>query len=348
MWESKKGTEEFIVWKENNGKDCDIYHSKSSGAMESAGAQSFFQLSVNKYNIRYALYIGDGDTESFKKVIESKRYGDDLIPCKLECVCHVQKRLWRRLRKLQNNMKWKKMSDGKGILGKGRLTDKFINKMQNCYGMTIRQNTLSSQNNDKEKALYSMKKSVLGTLWHCTDMPDNQERYAFCPRESNSWCKYWHNGGNKDYKSSVNSPKVIKDLLVPIFSDLRDDNLLSQCLEGITQNPNEAFNQIIWKKCPKDIFISRHVLEIGVASAVINFNDGVMGLSRIFQSRDLPFGKYSMECASDKDTNRIIKMDKKTQEINNNIRKKKGAIRKGYIDRENEQEGGESCISGSF
>ena len=55
-----------------------------------------------------------------------------------------------------------------------------------------------------------------------------------------------------------------------------------------------------------------------------------------------------MECASDKDTNRIIKMDKKTQEINNNIRKKKGAIRKGYIDRENEQEGGESCISGNF
>ena len=56
------------------------------------------------------------------------------------------------------------MSDGKGILGKGRLTDKIINKMQNCYGMTICQNTLSSQNNDKEKALYSMKKSVLGTL----------------------------------------------------------------------------------------------------------------------------------------------------------------------------------------
>ena len=111
------------------------------------------------------------------------------------------------------------------------------------------------------------------------DMPDNQERHAFCPRESNSWCKCWQNGGNEDYKSSINLPKVIKDLLVPIFLDLRDDNLLSRCLEWTTQNPNEAFNQIIWKKCPKDIFISRHVLEIGVASAVINFNDGVMGLS---------------------------------------------------------------------
>ena len=55
-----------------------------------------------------------------------------------------------------------------------------------------------------------------------------------------------------------------------------------------------------------------------------------------------------MEGAPGKDTNRIIKMDKKTQKINKNIWKKKRAIRKGYIDREHEQEGGESSISGNF
>ena len=54
-----------------------------------------------------------------------------------------------------------------------------------------------------------------------------------------------------------------------------------------------------------------------------------------------------MDGSLDKGTNRIIKMDKKTQEINKNIRKKKRAIRKGYIDREHEQEGGESYISGN-
>ena len=104
---------------------------------------------------------------------------------------------------------------------------------------------------------------------------------------------------------------------------MRDNNSLSRGLEGTKQNPNEAFNQIIWKKCPKDIFISRHELEIGAASAVISFNDGVMGLSQIFQSLDLSFGKYSLEGPLDKDTNRIIKMDKKTQQRNTNIRKKK-------------------------
>ena len=51
-------------------------------------------LSYCSLNVRYAHFI-DGDTESLKKVLESKLYRDDLIPCKLECVGHVKKRLER-------------------------------------------------------------------------------------------------------------------------------------------------------------------------------------------------------------------------------------------------------------
>ena len=67
-------------------------------------------------------------------------------------------------------MKGKNLSDDKGILGKGRLADKLINKMQNYYGMAIHQNTLSSQNNDKEKTLYSRENQFLphcGTVQIC-------------------------------------------------------------------------------------------------------------------------------------------------------------------------------------
>ena len=56
-------------------------------------------------------------------------------------------------------------------------------------------------------------------------------------------------------------------------------------------------------------------------------------MGRLFQSLDISFAKHSMEGALDKDINRIIKMDKKTQEVTKNIRKTKRAIRKGYIDR---------------
>lgn len=41
------------------------------------------------------------------------------------------------------------------------------------------------------------------------------------------------------------------------------------------------------------------MLEVGVASATINFNDGVMRRSRVFQSLDL-FGKYAKERALEK------------------------------------------------
>ena len=113
-----------------------------------------------------------------------------------------------------------------------KLTDKIINRMKKFYVIAIRQNTLSSQ-----------KKSVLAILWHYTDIADKQERHQFSPRESNQWCKYWENSGSGYYKASVNLPKVVNNLLVQILLDLRDDNLLSRCLDRTIQNSNKVFNQ---------------------------------------------------------------------------------------------------------
>ena len=88
-------------------------------------------------------------------------------------------------------MKGKVLSDGNIINGKGRPTDKICNKMQNYFVMTIRQNTASAWNNDATKTLYSMKKGVLAILWHCTDLPDIEDRHRFCPRKQDIWWKYW-------------------------------------------------------------------------------------------------------------------------------------------------------------
>ena len=107
LWESKKGTEEFIAWKENCRTDCEISCFQFSGTMKSFDAQSFSQSSVevDKYNKRYAHDTGNGDTESFEKVTETKPDWDDLIPCKLDCVGHFQERLGTRLQKLLKVLK---------------------------------------------------------------------------------------------------------------------------------------------------------------------------------------------------------------------------------------------------
>ena len=47
------------------------------------------------------------------------------------------------------------------------------------------------------------------------------------------------------------------------------------------QNPNEAFNNCIWRKAPKDTFVACRTLEVAVASAVIHFNDGGCGILKV-------------------------------------------------------------------
>ena len=121
-------------------------------------------------------------------------------------------------------MKGKVLRDGNIINGKGRPTDKICNKMQNYFGMTIRQNTASAWNNDATKTLYSMKKGVLAVLRHCTDLPDIEDRHRFCPRQQDSWCKYLQT--KLDYKSSVSLPVAIHKVIYPFFQNLCDNELL--------------------------------------------------------------------------------------------------------------------------
>ena len=59
---------------------------------------------------------------------------------KLECVGHFQKRVGVRLPKLKSENKGK-LSDGKPLTRKGRLTEKVINKLQNYFGIAIREST---------------------------------------------------------------------------------------------------------------------------------------------------------------------------------------------------------------
>ena len=163
---------EFDNWYETH--ECNN-HSKSSGAMEGAGAVEIFSHSIEKRNLLYHEYLGDGDTSSYKEVVQSNPYEKyDVVPTKLECIGHVQKRIGTRLRN--------KVKEFKGtstpISGKGKLTETVINSLQNFYGRAIRENA---------NELYKMKKSVLAILWHCTVFEDNVFRHRFCPPGADVW-----------------------------------------------------------------------------------------------------------------------------------------------------------------
>ena len=108
--------------------------------METVGAVRIFERSYITRGLKYKDMLGNGDSSTFNSVVDSKPYGEECVPKKLECTGQVQKRLGSRLRKLKNTNKGVKLSDGKGISGKGRLTDGKIDVLQNYYGLAVREN----------------------------------------------------------------------------------------------------------------------------------------------------------------------------------------------------------------
>ncbi|GFX36946.1 uncharacterized protein TNCV_1174481 [Trichonephila clavipes] len=118
----------------------------SSGNMKAVGAFRIFERSLIKRDLQYTEYYGDGDSKGFLQVKDI--YGENSVT-KLECIGHIQKRVNLRLRKLKKNTK--------GLGGKGKLTDKFIDKLQNYYGIVIRSNV---------GCLEKMQSAVIAAFFH--------------------------------------------------------------------------------------------------------------------------------------------------------------------------------------
>ncbi|GFU40489.1 uncharacterized protein TNCV_1208481 [Trichonephila clavipes] len=159
---------------------CRKNHSGSAGGMKVCGMQKFFFRSEQKHGLKYQRYIGDGDSKTFLSIAKKEPYGDSVPIVKIECVGHVQKRMGSRLRKLKALRGKKKLSDGKTIGGKGRLTDAIISKLMNFYGNAIRAN--SHNVNEMRQAVWA--------VWAHTSSTDDEPKHCFCPKGKISWCKY--------------------------------------------------------------------------------------------------------------------------------------------------------------
>ncbi|GFW95685.1 uncharacterized protein TNCV_19161 [Trichonephila clavipes] len=144
-------------------------HKGSASNMETVGAYRIFERSETNRSLRYTSYYGDGASKAFKNVKDI--YGYDSV-VKYECIGHVQKRVGSRSRKLKKCTK--------GLGGKGKLTDKFIDTLQNYFGITIRSNVGNLSN---------MQTAVIAAFFHCCST-DKKPMHGQCPSGSDTWCKY--------------------------------------------------------------------------------------------------------------------------------------------------------------
>ena len=72
---------------------CPINHEGSSGAMERYAAVEMFTRSIEKHNLFYNIFVGDGDSSSFGAIVAAviEKYGEEYVVEKEDCIGHIQK-----------------------------------------------------------------------------------------------------------------------------------------------------------------------------------------------------------------------------------------------------------------
>ncbi|KAL7296849.1 hypothetical protein TKK_0010243 [Trichogramma kaykai] len=117
------------------------------------------------------------------------------------------------------------------------------------------------------------------------------------------------------------------DAIKSIYTDLSKEDLLHKCVEQFTQNPNESFNQTLWKYVPKKLWSGNTVFNIETYFAVSTFNDGKSGLIKMIRVYDITPGLYAIRFCQEEDKKRIEKSIRKTvlasQEVRRSNRKRK-------------------------
>ena len=265
----------FLDWWDAHSAFCNCNYKGTSGGMEAEGALRIWERSILKYKIRYTQMIADGDSSTYSTIRDKAPYGKNHPVVKHECVSHVQKRMYNRLKSVKQRRHIG--SDGKAIRmgGKGRLTDALMKKLQRYYGKAIRSNVGDAT---------AMKRAVMAIFYHSVSTSANPLHFM-CPAGSTSWCKFRRAEAKKEpLPSHIQTiPYEISKIVKPVFLELSKDELMERCVLGASQNQNESFNSTIWNRCPKTDFCSADVVGIAVDLAVIVSNDGQEALKGLLE-----------------------------------------------------------------
>ena len=110
----------------------------------------------------------------------------------------------------------------------------------------------------------------------------------------------------------------------------------------------EYLNNMIWAKCPKNVFVTKQVWQLGGNSAVIEFNEGANGAIRVLEKLGVDVGKETVSGTAKKNKTRIKKIKLKTLDSTKKRRKQLRKVKKGFLDKERETEKEESYVPGRF
>jgi DNA-binding MarR family transcriptional regulator len=258
--------------------ECLQNYNGSSGAMEKESALRIWDRSVETNAMRYTGFISDGDSSAYTALNESKPYGDTVIT-KHECVNHVAKRLGTHLRQLKKDNlveRRAKEKDGRprqvSIGGSGKLTDACIDRLQGYYGKGIR--------DSKGKTVEEMRKACVSGFKHIISTDETPD-HGDCQTGIKSHCFYNRALAKEEIPQSHTTMKVKCKLtdketasVFSVYKKLTTDALLSKCIAGKTQNPNESLHGKLWNKLNKVKHHGLKTIQYVTAQTAVEHNMG--------------------------------------------------------------------------
>lgn len=123
-----------------------------------------------------------------------------------------------------------------------------------------------------------MRNDILASFLHCSSS-DAKPQHELCPKTKDSWCFYQRAMAKGEAVPSHTTMKVNFQLLTEFrrkalaeYKRLTSDKLLSACLPGKMQNPNEHLHSRICRYCLKYKNANKNIMDFAVAQAVCDYN----------------------------------------------------------------------------
>ena len=263
-WPEERKTsepEEYSSFCAEHGAVCTANFMGTSQAMEGAIAIKLWKRSVAQNQLVYTTYIGDGDSSSYKKLVESNPYEGLETVRKEECLGHVQKRLKKHLKKASPTSP--------------AVTKSKVERVGHLYALVVVRN--------RGNSAATIQQALFNLVDHLG------EQHSNCPCTTDSWCYFAKAQAERKDDSSVLLPPLRKPYLtVPeidrcreVFTTFASIAMCSSLGMGKTQNSNEALHSIVWHNSPKGKYAGQKSMLSSTALAVSTFNEGSLSFAAV-------------------------------------------------------------------
>ena len=207
--------------------------------METSAALEIWKRSIEKHQLVYGTYIGDGDSSSFRNLIKSDPYNGEAVVRKEECLGHVQKRLKKHL--LKKSSLYKGQPEGKA------------KRISHLYVLVVVQN--------KGKEAVAIRDALNILLEH------TREKHEDCPAGEFSWCYFQKQLALCLNDDTLQAPYPRSTYLVAdeykrareVFDLFASLEFCGSITLGKTQNSNESLHSMIWHHSPKANGLGRNL-----------------------------------------------------------------------------------------